>query len=92
MLYAFYAISAILAIGLIVLFLAYREKAKNAEDINRQFNELRATYQKMEYKISTQEQEINKLNTTNKSLQDELTTLMDNPMVNKDKINKRIGK
>lgn len=68
------------------------DKNNEAANSSRQLNELRATYQKMEYTISTLEKKVVDLTSQNATLQEELETLMANPMVNADKINKRIKK
>ncbi len=81
-----------LVIALVVLIKVVLDKDELAQNSSRQLNEIRANYQKIEYKLTSAEQKINELNTANKNLQDELATLMENPLVNADKINKRIKK
>jgi hypothetical protein len=87
-----YGIIGVLTLGVLVLIKTSLDKDKMSKDSSRQLNELRATYQKMEYQLTTYEKRINDLNATNKTLQDELDTLLANPLVNSDKVNNRTKK
>jgi hypothetical protein len=87
-----YIIIGILITSLIFTIKMINDKQKSVDDSSRQFAELRASYQKMEYSVTTAQAKINDLNSMNAKLQDELKLLMDNPMVNSSKVNKRIGK
>lgn len=92
MLTALYIIISILLISLIFTIKIIKDKQASIVDASRQFAELRASYQKMEYSVTTAQAKINDLNAMNAKLQDELNLLMDNPMVNSSKVNKRLGK
>jgi hypothetical protein len=87
-----YGIIGVLTLGVLVLIKTSLDKDKMSKDSSRQLNELRATYQKMEYQLTTYEKRINDLNAANKTLQDELDTLLANPLVNSDKVNNRTKK
>lgn len=92
MTFVLYGIISILVICLGFTIKSIKDKQTMVADSSRQFNELRASYQKIEYALTTAEKKIHELNATNKNLQDELKLLMDNPMVNSTKINNRIKK
>lgn len=92
MIYALYGAIVFLIIAIMIVVKFSIDKSTEAANASRQLNELRANYQKMEYTISTLEKKVVDLTSQNSSLQNELETLMANPMVNSDKINKRIKK
>jgi hypothetical protein len=83
---------AILVTSVISAIKIIKDNQTTIQDSSRQLAELRASYQKMEYSVTTAQAKINDLNATNKNLQDELDILLDNPMVNSEKVNKRIKK
>ena len=83
-------IIGILVVGLLIAIKIIFDKDKLSTDTTRQFNELRSVYQKMEYSLSVSEKRINDLNEANRTLHEEIEVLMSNPLVNSDKLAKRI--
>jgi len=93
MIYVMYIVTGVCLFVAIFLAKYSADKSKDAADSSRQMNELRATYQKMEYTISTLEKKNAESLVQIKTLQDELADVISkSPMADSNRINNRLKK